>query len=120
MSSCILQLEDPKMSIVQSLSLVRNLQSDLDKSAGDGVTTARNKLTLVLSKNVRFAQIGDIGAIIGGTSDISTLLGGDENFSSADIEAYTYAPARAMWSVHSLATGRCWPIIAEASRLRTC
>ena len=42
-SSCILQLEDTKMSIVQSLSIVRNLQSDLNKSPGDGDLSARNK-----------------------------------------------------------------------------
>lgn len=92
LSSNITQLEDTKLSIIESVAIIHQIKSDLSKAPGDGSRVANTKFIKTLEKNVGFSTLSKISYILTGTGNMDSLINGEEGFTPADIAAYGCAP----------------------------
>lgn len=84
----ITNLEDTKLTLVQSLEIMKNIISELSNIQGDKGSIIKTKTTQLHQKNKGFQVMEQIGQIISGNNEIQL----PENFNPCSVANMKYAP----------------------------
>ncbi|KAL4085189.1 hypothetical protein QTP88_027048 [Uroleucon formosanum] len=84
----ITNLEDTKLTLLQSLDITKNLISELSNIQGDKGSIIKNKIFQLYQKNKGFQVLKQIGLIISGNNEIQI----PENFNPCFVANMKYAP----------------------------
>lgn len=90
LSESILKLQTKDMSLVESLSIVDNVQTQLKSVQVEHGKKVYEKMENVLSKNIGLKTLKQISSILGGS--ITTMNGLPEDLTTNDLIFYKYAP----------------------------
>ncbi|KAL4132165.1 hypothetical protein QTP88_009372 [Uroleucon formosanum] len=84
----ITNLEDTKLTLLQSLDITKNIISELSNIQGDKGSIIKNKIFQLYQKNKGFQVLEQIGLIISGNNEIQI----PENFNPCFVANMKYAP----------------------------
>lgn len=84
----ITNLEDTKLTVVQSLEIMKNIISELSNIQGDKCSIIKTKISQLYQKNKGFQVLEQIGLIISGKNEIQL----PENFNPCSVANMKYAP----------------------------
>jgi len=84
----ITNLEDTKLTLVQSLEIMKNIISELSNIQGDKGSIIKTKITQLHQKNKGFQVMEQIEQIISGNNEIQL----PENFNPCSVTNMKYAP----------------------------
>lgn len=84
----IKNLEDTKLTLLQSLEIIKNIISELSNIQGDNGSTIKTKVSQLYHKNKGLQILEQIGLIISGNNEIQL----PENFTISSVVNMKYAP----------------------------
>uniref|UniRef100_A0A2S2PVX4 DUF659 domain-containing protein n=1 Tax=Sipha flava TaxID=143950 RepID=A0A2S2PVX4_9HEMI len=84
----ITNLEDTKLTLLQSLEITKNIISELSNIQGDKGSIIKNKISQLYQKNKGFQVLEQIGLVISGNNEIQI----PENFNPCSVANMKYAP----------------------------